>query len=50
MRAIIEYVQLCHIHFYQKIARKKVACVNAALGRVLGLELGRQDVPGLKNT
>ena len=31
MRTIIEYVQLCHIHFYQKIARKKVARVNAAL-------------------
>ena len=24
-------MQLCHIHFYQKIARKKVARVNAAL-------------------
>ena len=23
-------MQLCHIHFYQKIARKKVARVNAA--------------------
>ena len=30
MRTIIEYMQLCHIHFYQKIARKKVARVNAA--------------------
>ena len=29
MRTIIEYIQLCHIHFYQKIARKKVARVNA---------------------
>ena len=27
-------MQLCQIHFYQKIARKKVARVNAALGRV----------------
>ena len=26
-------MQLCQIHFYQKIARKKVARVNAALGR-----------------
>ena len=24
-------MQLCHIHFYQKIAHKKVARVNAAL-------------------
>ena len=24
MRTIIEYMQLCHIHFYQKIASKKV--------------------------
>ena len=24
-------MQLCYIHFYQKIARKKVARVNAAL-------------------
>ena len=31
MRTIIEYMQLCYIHFYQKIARKKVARVNAAL-------------------
>ena len=31
MRTIIEYMQLCHIHFYQKIALKKVARVNAAL-------------------
>ena len=31
MRTIIEYMQLCHIHLYQKIARKKVARVNAAL-------------------
>ena len=30
MRTIIEYMQLCRIHFYQKIVRKKVACVNAA--------------------
>ena len=30
MRTIIEYMQLCSIHFYQKIARKKVAWVNAA--------------------
>ena len=30
-RTVIEYMQLCHIHFYQKIARKKVARVNAAL-------------------
>ena len=29
MRTIIEYMQLSHIHFYQKIARKKVARVNA---------------------
>ena len=34
MRTIIEYMQLCHIHLYQKIARKKVARVNAALGRL----------------
>ena len=26
-------MQLCHIHFYQKIARKKVARVNAAYQR-----------------
>ena len=31
MRTIIEHMQLCHIHFYQKIARKKVARVNEAL-------------------
>ena len=31
MRTIIEYMQLCPIHLYQKIARKKVARVNAAL-------------------
>ena len=31
MRTIIEYMQLCHIHLYQKIARKKGARVNAAL-------------------
>ena len=31
MRTIIECMQLCHIHLYQKIARKKVARVNAAL-------------------
>ena len=24
MRTIIEYMQLCHIQFYQKIARKNV--------------------------
>ena len=33
MRTIIEYMQRCHIHLYQKIARKKVARVNAALER-----------------
>ena len=32
MRTIIEHMQLCHIHLCQKIARKKVARVNAALG------------------
>ena len=26
-------MQLCQIHFYQKIARKKVARVNAAFSR-----------------
>ena len=31
MRTTIEYMQLCHIHLNQKIARKKVARVNAAL-------------------
>ena len=31
MRTITEYVQRCHIQLYQKIARKKVARVNAAL-------------------
>ena len=31
MRTIIKYMQRCHIHLYQKIARKKVARVNAAL-------------------
>ena len=31
IRTIIEYMQLCQIHLYQKIARKKVARVNAAL-------------------
>ena len=35
MKTIIEYMQLCHIHFYQKIARKKVDRVNAALDTVL---------------
>ena len=34
MRTIIEYMQLCHIHLYQKIARKKVASVNAALSHI----------------
>ena len=38
MRTIVEYVQLCHIHFYQKIAHKKVARVNAALGLFAGAE------------
>ena len=38
MKTIIEYVQLCHIHFYQKIAHKKVARVNAALGLFAGAE------------
>ena len=33
MRTTIEYMQFCHIHLYQKIARKKVARVNAALER-----------------
>ena len=33
MRTTIEYMQRCHIHLYQKIARKKVARVNAALLR-----------------
>ena len=32
MNTIIESMQLCHIRFYQKIAHKKVARVNAALG------------------
>ena len=31
MRTIIEYMQRCHIRLYQKIARKKVARVNAAI-------------------
>ena len=31
MKTIIELMQLCQIHFYQKIARKKVARINAAL-------------------
>ena len=31
MRITSEYMQLCHIHLYQKIARRKVARVNAAL-------------------
>ena len=31
MRTIIEYMQRCHIHLYQKIARKNAARVNAAL-------------------
>ena len=30
IKAAVEYMQLCPIHFYQKIARKKVARVNAA--------------------
>ena len=30
MKTIIEYMQLYHIHFYQKIARKNVARVIAA--------------------
>ena len=30
MKTIIEYMHICHIHLYQKIARKKVARVNAA--------------------
>ena len=33
MRTIIEYMQLYHIHFYQKIIRKNVARANAALER-----------------
>ena len=31
IKAAVEKMQLCQIHFYQKIARKKVARVNAAL-------------------
>ena len=31
IKTTVEYMQLCQIHFYQKIARKKVARVNAAL-------------------
>ena len=38
MRTIVEYMQLCHINFYQKIAHKKVARVNAALGLFAGAE------------
>ena len=30
IKTAIEKMQLCQIHFYQKIARKKVARVNAA--------------------
>ena len=36
MRTIIEHMQLCQIHLYHKIARKKVASVNAALKRLKG--------------
>ena len=32
-KAAVEKMQLCQIHFYQKIARKKVARVNAAVDR-----------------
>ena len=31
IKSAVEYMQLCQFHFYQKIARKKVARVNAAL-------------------
>ena len=31
IKAAVEKMQLCQIHFYQKIPRKKVARVNAAL-------------------
>ena len=31
IKAAVEKTQLCQIHFYQKIAGKKVARVNAAL-------------------
>ena len=30
LKTIIEYMHICHIHLYQKIARKKVALENAA--------------------
>ena len=31
IKTAVELMQLCQIHFYQKIARKKVARVNAVL-------------------
>ena len=31
IKTAVEQMQLCQIHFYQKIARKKVARVNVTL-------------------
>ena len=38
-------MQLCQINFYQKIARKKVARVNAALHTVRGAETRGGYIP-----
>ena len=37
-------MQLCHIHFYQKIARKNVARVNAALDRFIRQYISKRDI------
>ena len=56
MRTIIDYMQFCHIHFYQKIALKKVARANAALSlsqndKILQVKHGARSnlVVGLNN-
>ena len=41
-------MQLCQIHFYQKLARKKVARVNAALRSVASLG-GREETAQNRN-
>ena len=42
-------MQLCYIHFYQKIARKKIARVNAALQRFHVLIADKQPTLFRKN-
>ena len=48
MRTIIEKMQVCYIHFYQKIARKKVPRVNAAVC-ILGQRKGVRKTKSSQN-